>query len=261
MTSETDNAQEIKKFVTNDGSISLYSSKYNQPYHNPNGAYSESRHVFLEPSPVSTKLKNRTHLSVFETGFGTGLNLLLLMDTLIENDQNQKLNYFTIEAALIPGNFLKQSGYEELLANPFLVNELADAVECCKPGNNRFGIGKNITVNLYNGLFKNFALENTTVDIVFHDPFSLQVNTELWSKHVFETLYGWSAGEAVLTTYAAASKARAAMAAAGWHVVRAPGALGKREMTLAAKQASLLNGFKRVNEQRLVRRLESGDFD
>ena len=35
-------------FVTEDGSSTLFSKQYNQYYHNPNGALSESQTVFIE---------------------------------------------------------------------------------------------------------------------------------------------------------------------------------------------------------------------
>jgi hypothetical protein len=51
------------------------------------------------------------------------------------------------------------------------------------------------------------------------------------------------------------------MAAGGWFVARAPGALGKREMTLAAPTEARLAGYSRVDEERLVRRLRNGEFE
>jgi len=48
---------------------------------------------------------------------------------------------------------------------------------------------------------------------------------------------------------------------AGWKISRAPGALGKREMTLASLDEKNLDGFKRVNEQRLIERYHQGDFN
>ncbi|MFO7884188.1 MAG: MnmC family methyltransferase, partial [Desulfobacteraceae bacterium] len=70
-----------------------------------------------------------------------------------------------------------------------------------------------------------------------------------------------SAKDAVLTTYSAATSARAAMAVAGWYIARAPGALGKREMTVASKNPDKLSHLKRVDEERLARRFHDGDFE
>jgi tRNA U34 5-methylaminomethyl-2-thiouridine-forming methyltransferase MnmC len=71
----------------------------------------------------------------------------------------------------------------------------------------------------------------------------------------------YSNPNAMLTTYCAASRARGAMAWAGWHVARAPGALGKREMTIASLNPDGLKEFKRVNEERLAKRYVRDDFE
>ena len=78
---------------------------------------------------------------------------------------------------------------------------------------------------------------------------------------MFASLREMAAPDALLSTYGAASKARAMMAAGGWFVARAPGALGKREITLAAPTEDRLAGYSRVDEERLVRRLRNGEFE
>ncbi|MEX2585562.1 MAG: MnmC family methyltransferase, partial [Balneolaceae bacterium] len=83
----------------------------------------------------------------------------------------------------------------------------------------------------------------------------------LWNEDVFRKLAGWSAPDALLATYGAASSARAAMAAEGWYVARAKGALGKREMTVASLDPAKLSPWKRVNEKRLIERLRNGAFE
>jgi tRNA U34 5-methylaminomethyl-2-thiouridine-forming methyltransferase MnmC len=95
----------------------------------------------------------------------------------------------------------------------------------------------------------------------FHDPFSIEASPDLWSEAMFAWLRSQATPDALLSTYGAASKARAMMAAGGWLVARAPGALGKREMTLASPTEDRLAGYSRVDEERLVRRLRNGEFE
>ena len=102
---------------------------------------------------------------------------------------------------------------------------------------------------------------NHKIDFIFHDAFSPEANEELWTLDVFEKLASVSSSNAVLSTYCAASSARAAMAVAGWKIAKAPGALGKREMTVASLNGEKLEAFKRVNEKRLVERFQAGDFE
>jgi tRNA U34 5-methylaminomethyl-2-thiouridine-forming methyltransferase MnmC len=133
------------------------------------------------------------------------------------------------------------------------------------PGWNRFEISEQLTLWLWYGLFSDMEMpppgQEQRMEFFFHDPFSPEVNGELWTREVFEKLTSIASDDAVLATYCAATSARAAMAAAGWNTARAPGALGKREMTIASLDKSKLTGFKVLNNQRLIERFNRGDFD
>ena len=63
---------------TNDGSPTLYSQTFNQTYHSSHGAIAESEHVFIK-NGIEWYLKNNDSqkISIFEMGFGTGLNCFL----------------------------------------------------------------------------------------------------------------------------------------------------------------------------------------
>jgi tRNA U34 5-methylaminomethyl-2-thiouridine-forming methyltransferase MnmC len=125
---------------------------------------------------------------------------------------------------------------------------------------NRRQLGKHVLFELFIGPFDQQPEPENSYQMILFDPFSPDVNPELWTREVFRKLADWSDPDVLLATYGAASSARAAMAAAGWKVARAPGALGKREMTLAALNPEMLSGWKRVNEDRLRERYESGEF-
>ena len=51
-----------------------------------------------------------------------------------------------------------------------------------------------------------------------------------------------------------------ALAKSGWFVAKAPGALGKREMTVASLEKKKISHLKRINEPRLIERYDRGDF-
>lgn len=247
---------------TRDGSTTLYSDRFGQHYHNPNGAVAESRKVFFETAGVPAKLTERNHLTIFETGFGTGLNLILMLDYLKESESSCSVDYVSIEAYPITEGQAAELNFGKELAGYEPNRVLKDIFERVKSGWNRVSLGNRLTLHLFNGFFD--AIEDVALDrkadIFFHDPFSPEVNPELWTKEVFEKLLTIAADKALLVTYCAASSARAAMAAAGWYVARAPGALGKREMTIASPKPERLEQFKRVNEERLKKRYEAGDF-
>lgn len=246
---------------TKDGSTTLYSPKFDQYYHNPNGAVSESRIVFFETPGILSDFEQRERVTIFEMGFGTGLNLMLLKHYLNRLNSPAKVTYYSVEAFPVHpetaanfdfGEELSETGYNKLLPQIF---------ENAVPGLNTFHIDDNLTLKLFIGSFDNMTPPEIPIDYFFHDPFSPEVNKELWTPEVFKTLMQFATESAKLSTYCAATKARAAMAVAGWKIAKAPGALGKREMTVASVTEENLTGFKRVNEQRLAMRYERGDFD
>lgn len=245
-----------------DGSTTLYSPRFDQLYHNPNGAWSESRHVFFERSGLIEDIRAGKPLHILEVGFGSGLNFILLADLLMEAQHDQPVHYHTVEAFPLAKQaaseldfsaHLQNHGLNEIL--PSLFDEIEDGMNTFQPVK-----GLDLNLHLFCGFFKNWPLSELRADHIFQDAFSPEANPELWSPDVFAKLMDNAAPDAILSTYCAASKARAAMAASGWKVAREQGALGKREMTLASPSAARLEGRKRVNEKRLTERLRSGDF-
>ncbi|SMO96577.1 tRNA (5-methylaminomethyl-2-thiouridine)(34)-methyltransferase MnmD [Gracilimonas mengyeensis] len=247
---------------TKDGSSTVYSESFNQYYHNPNGAASESLHVFFEQPGVFSFLKEAPTLTILEVGFGTGLNFLLLLDYLKEHDLQVPVRFFSIEAFPVDAETAKEFDFTGHLKKPHLNTILPDIFRDLQPGMNSFKPVDELDVELivFQGKFEDFSSEDVEADFIFHDPFSPGVNGELWTDEAFKKLASFSQKDTMLTTYCAASGARAAMAVAGWKVARARGALGKREMTLASRNAEKLEGFKRVNEERLIHRYKEGDF-
>lgn len=253
---------ESKIHQTKDGSSTLYSEEFNQFYHNPNGAASESKHVFFEKPGVLSFLNNAIPISILEVGFGTGLNFLLLLDYLEKLETDIPVRFYSAEAFPVDAETAAQFDFNAHLHHPELNTLLPEIFGQLKPGFNHLKPLPDVDAELilYIGTFEDFKPDNLQADFIFHDPFSPRVNEELWTLETFTRLASFSKPTTVLSTYCAASKARAAMAVAGWKVARASGALGKREMTIAAMDEEKLTGFKRVNEQRLSERYLKGDF-
>jgi tRNA U34 5-methylaminomethyl-2-thiouridine-forming methyltransferase MnmC len=247
---------------TRDGSTTIYSERFDQHYHNPNGAVKESRYVFFDTAGVPRMLEEQDEITVLETGFGTGLNLVLMLDYLKRTGSGCRVNYISIEAFPISANLVKDLDFGSELSGRETGRLLNRIFSALQPGWNRFEITHQCTLHLYIGIFEDLTdlPIQGKVNLLFHDPFSPDANPELWTLRVFRKLKSMAAGNATLVTYCAASSARAAMAAAGWCVARAPGALGKREMTIASPDVRQLGKFKRVNEERLKMRYEAGDF-
>ena len=248
--------------TTRDGSHTLYSHRFNQHYHNPNGAVAESKHNFFKTNGLYTALKEKSEITILEVGFGTGLNLLLLLDALKDPALTSKptIRYYSIEAYPIEKDVAASFNFGEHLMNPELSEQLVPIFSGLKKGLNHFDVITHLQATIFHGLFSSFPLKDLQADFIFHDAFSPDVNEELWTGETFTKLKELSTPGVILTTYSAASKAKGAMAWAGWKVAKAQGALGKREMTIAALDSKKLDDFERVNEKHLSERYEQGDF-
>jgi tRNA U34 5-methylaminomethyl-2-thiouridine-forming methyltransferase MnmC len=248
--------------ITKDGSSTLYSNTFNQYYHNPNGSVSESKHVFFETLGIPDSLNHEKQVTIFETGFGTGLNFLLLLDYYLSGNCSSKVDFYSVEAFPVSvevatefnfASFLEYRELDPVLKNVF--TDLKEGMNVIKPLDEI-----DVTLNLFIGKFEALQTSELNSDFFFHDAFSPEVNQELWTPETFAKLRSMANKNSVLATYCAASKARAAMAVAGWKLARTRGALGKREMTVASLSEEKLSGFKRVNEERLIQRYKAGDW-
>ncbi|MCH8524701.1 MAG: tRNA (5-methylaminomethyl-2-thiouridine)(34)-methyltransferase MnmD [Balneolales bacterium] len=237
-----------------DGSHTVYSEEFGQFYHNPNGAVAESIHVFFEASGILKVMEAGLPINVLETGFGTGLNALLLADYKLALGSSSTILFQSVEAYPISNEVARELNYGSFLEHPQLAAHLVPIFERLQHDSIEYQIIPGMKLQVFMGKMEDMVLPEGVFDFVFHDPFSPDVNPELWSNNVFKRLYATCKSDATMVTYCAATKARGAMAVGGWLVARAPGALGKREMTIASKQEDKLNAYQRLNEARLIER-------
>jgi tRNA U34 5-methylaminomethyl-2-thiouridine-forming methyltransferase MnmC len=253
---------ESKLVVTRDGSHTVYSSQFDQHYHNPNGAVSESRHVFFEQTGLLEELNKRDEITILEVGFGTGLNLMLLMDYCLKQQSKAQIQYHSVEGFPLDIEIVKKFNYQEHLEHPAVIDDVSNIFNRLSRGLNTFTLSDKVTLYLFYGLFDGFAPgKEIMANYIFHDAFSPDANPDLWTGEVFKKLKNFSADDVILSTYSAASKAQGALAWAGWKVAKTKGALGKREMILAALNPDRLGDLKRVKEVHLAQRYEEGDFE
>ncbi len=251
---------------TRDGSSTLYSSQFEQPYHSRSGAVAESRFIYFESNKLVEIILNREPLSILEIGFGTGLNLVLLLDYIEKTGFDSKVSFTTVDAYPIDPETAKNLNFGEDLNHIDYPNILSHIFSGLQPGWNFIKIKEQVDVHFFYGLFDEMVLPPKTnspkpFDAVLHDPFSPESNPEGWTADLFQKIAAHSSPNAILSTYSSASSGRAAMSIAGWHVARQPArTIGKREMTVASLSESQLSHLKRVNEQRLAERWKAGDF-
>lgn len=244
-----------------DGSNTIFSERFQQCFHNPNGALAESLYVFFEKSEVLEYLRAKGDIAILEIGFGTGLNAWLLGELLTTKVTDGNARFYSVERYPIDVETALACGYSRLVRMPNLPGITRNVFEKLQtPGPHTFEINHKFSIHVFSGTFDEMPQPPEVPQVIFFDAFSPEKNPDLWTLDVFKKLASWSNETTLLSTYCASSAARATMAEAGWSIAKAPGVLGKREITLAALNPDLLSNFELINTERLLQRRANGEI-
>lgn len=214
--------------MTKDGSHTIAIPEKGVTYHSVHGAVQESMHVFIEAGlgAVLTSV-DKQDLSVFEMGFGTGLNAFLT--ALVAQEQHVSIFYTSVEAFPLPANEASLLNYTEVLG----AEDLFDRLHRCN-WNEEVPLNEFFTIEKIQTELAAFS-PSRQYDLVYYDAFAPSAQPELWTKEVFEKLYRMMHTDGVLVTYCSKGDVRRALIAAGFTVEKVPGPPGKREMVRAKK--------------------------
>jgi tRNA 5-methylaminomethyl-2-thiouridine biosynthesis bifunctional protein len=207
------------------------SRRYGDVYFSREGGLAETRAVFLAGCGLPEHWAGRRRFTVGELGFGTGLNVLALLELWRRNrPPGGRLHIFSVEAEPIPA----ADAGRALGAWP----ELADIAGLLlarwpgrRPGFHRVDLPElGATLDLA-VMDAEAALQawGGAADAWFLDGFAPAVNPDMWTDAVMALVARRSAPGARAATYTVAGQARRALAAAGFVVQRRPGFGAKRE--------------------------------
>lgn len=221
---------ERKIVVTKDGSNTFEYPDVRGTYHSRHGALGESRHVFLEEGfhDALRRFPGQA-LSVFEMGFGSGLNALL---TALEAQRLQlPVQYVAVEAFPIPPEEADALNYGAMLGARELFQQLHAA-----PWDMETRISGHFTIRKEEGALQDLQLSGL-YHLVYYDAFAPSSQPELWQAERFRQLFDVLYTGGTLVTYCSKSVVRRAMMEAGFTVTKPPGPWGKREMVRAVREA------------------------
>jgi len=215
----------LKRFIiTEDGSHSLFSAQFNQQYHSLQGALNESEHIYINLG-LRPALENGP-VSVFEMGFGTGLNAFLAWK--LADSLQKQVFYTSVEAYPVSLLEASQLNYEEATGEKGFM-QLHQAPW-----------GKEVAISP----FFNLRKEITTLqdfapdrffDVIFYDAFDPQAQPELWTEEIFTKIAAQTKPGGVLVTYSSKGIVKRALAAAGFKVERHKGPGRKAHILKAIK--------------------------
>lgn len=213
--------------ITGDGSSTLCLAELNETYHSRHGAVTESAHVFIQAG-LSFKAENNSgrRLTVFEMGFGTGLNALLAQRWA---EQNQHAVYFeTVELLPLPPDV-----WQALIFPGITQEQIVTIHET--PWEHPTACSAHFTISKRKGSLLEMTLPVSFFDIIFFDAFAPSKQPELWTASVMMKLYAALMPGGVLVTYCAQGQFKRNLRQAGFTVEALPGPPGKREMVRAVK--------------------------
>ncbi len=218
--------REIK--ITSDGSKTIYLPEMDENYHSTHGALQEAMHVFIEHG--LKPLLKKEEISIFEMGFGTGLNAALTFQESI--NAGSRIFYEGIEAYPVEAALMNALGYEKFLSHE---------------GNSAL---KSMHSSVYNDVtsisewfdfvqtvekIQNYKPKSQRFDLIYFDAFGPRAQEDMWDKSVLEKMYLMLKKDGVLVTYCAKGSFKRDLKSLGFTVEALPGPPGKREMTRARK--------------------------
>ncbi|HEX2935493.1 MAG TPA: tRNA (5-methylaminomethyl-2-thiouridine)(34)-methyltransferase MnmD [Bacteroidales bacterium] len=217
----------IKLQISNDGSHTVYSGAFSETYHSINGAITESIHVFIE---AGLRQMQKSQISIFEIGFGTGLNAFL---SLLEADNRGiEITYDALELYPVGEEVYAALNYPKTLGTN---REVAFKHIHTSNWGERVVITEHFSLQKHKIDIRAFKYPENNYDVVYFDAFSPVVQPELWGQEIFNAIYRSMCTGGILTTYCAKGEVRRTMQRAGFSVERLPGPPGKREMLRAIK--------------------------
>lgn len=213
---------------TDDGSLTFFLPEIDEHFHSTHGAVQESRHVFIEAG-LKQMLKNK--LTIFEVGFGTGLNAFL---TYLESIPHPlTIDYYGIEKYPLKKEEYELLNYaDEEVKHEHIVFQLLhhstwnETVEI----DVRFNLTK-IDADIITFDFSNLP----HFDLIYFDAFAPNKQPELWTSEMFQQLYNKCNPGGILVTYCAKGEIRRKLQSVGFNVERLNGSPGKREMLRGIK--------------------------
>lgn len=207
------------------------SGRFDDVYFSREDGLAESRAVFLAGCGLPEAWTGRTHFTVGELGFGTGLNIAALLDLWQRTaPPTAHLHIFSVEGFPLQVGEARRA----LAAWPELdhvTTALLDAWPEATPGFHRLDLpALRATLDLAVGEV-GWALDAWIgqADAWFLDGFSPATNPDMWSPAVLDAITARSAPGARLATFTVAGSVRRGLSDSGFMVNKRPGHGRKRE--------------------------------
>lgn len=223
----------IRIIETEDGSQSLYNEALNETYHSTHGALTESQYVFIKQGLDLLVERGEAKIHIFEVGFGTGLNALLVQEYAQRNPQ-LTISFTTLEPFPLSGSLIEDLSYDERIAG--VSKDDFEALHNCD-WNTSVSLLANFSLTKFRTTLKDFE-SSSNFDLIFFDAFAPSKQPEMWEVALLSKISALMKSDGVFVTYCARGQLKRDLAGLGLVVETLPGPPGKKEMVRAVKEAS-----------------------
>jgi tRNA U34 5-methylaminomethyl-2-thiouridine-forming methyltransferase MnmC len=207
--------------------------EWDEYYHSMHGAYNEAVHVYVESGlafwSAQGQSKNKP-CSIFEMGFGTGLNALMTLE--YAHMHNLDIVYNTIEAFPLQFREIQELNFDSFFKLENSKNYLRELH--LSPWDKNIRLSPNFSFLKNKILLENFK-PIISYDLIYYDAFGFRVQPEMWSLEALRPIVHALAPHGVFVTYSAKGSVRRSLEALGLKVFRIEGPPGKREMLRAIR--------------------------
>ncbi|MCC5864839.1 MAG: bifunctional tRNA (5-methylaminomethyl-2-thiouridine)(34)-methyltransferase MnmD/FAD-dependent 5-carboxymethylaminomethyl-2-thiouridine(34) oxidoreductase MnmC [Wenzhouxiangella sp.] len=208
------------------------SARHRDSYFMPGQGLAESWKVFIEANALPARFARLLAGEVFsigETGFGTGLNMLLAARCFLDKARpNTRLHLQSAELHPLKKSDLTRALNDWPELKP-LGQRLLDDYPPPVPGWHRVDLAANVSLTLMFGdATEQWQQATNTVNAWFLDGFAPSLNPDIWQAALLKTLAARSAPGATLSSFTAAGHVRRGLIEAGFEVWREPGFGRKR---------------------------------
>ncbi len=216
-----------KVTTTEDGVHSIISEKFGTSYHSLQGALIETDTVYINMGLKYLVEKGLQNISIFEMGFGTGLNAIRTYDKAL--DQNLKINYTTIEAyPLITEEYTNLNFFE------FLGHDLEKQFIKMHESESQAKITFHESFHFTKIIDKieNYQTQQK-FDLIYYDAFGPETQAYLWEEPMMKKMRDMLSSNGILVTYCAKGTFKRVLKSLNFHIDSLPGSGRKREITRA----------------------------
>ena len=214
---------------TGDGSKTIRIVDLDENYHSSHGALQEALHVFIKNGLL--EFKEKSQISIFEMGFGTGLNAFL--SAIKSSDLKLKIEYSGVEDFPVSEDEIIALEYAQLVGGENV--ELYKKIHSSS-WEKMNEISAFFALKKINNQLQNLELEKESFDIIYYDAFGPRAQDEMWSVELFQKMYDSLKVGGFLVTYCAKGQVKRNMKEVGFTIESLSGPPGKREMTRAWKK-------------------------